>query len=90
MTAVGSQPLWLGSLGRFHALEDFLGDPLGDLRNDCISRAVALEVVGDIQSEGKPMTARDSLPVSHLTPSVRLSNENLTTHGDRAVRLLGE
>ena len=72
-----------------HALEYLLGDPVGYLRNDSISRRVALAMVGSIQSEGNPMIARDSGPVSHLTPSVLFSNENLTTDGDAAVGLVG-
>ena len=74
-----------GLLGlRRHAREDLPCDPHRYLRDDRISRGVNLASVGRIQPEGNPIGARDSPPVNHRTPSVRLSNENLATQTDEA------
>ncbi|CAI8877061.1 Protein of unassigned function [Pseudomonas brassicacearum] len=53
-----------------------------DLRNDGISGSESLCKVGRIQSEANPIIFRRSLPLSHLMPSVRVSDESCTAHSD--------
>ena len=63
-------------------LYEFFGDPLCDLRDDGVSGSESFCKVGRIQSESKPIIFRRSLPLSHLMPSVRLSDESGTAHSD--------
>jgi hypothetical protein len=57
-------------------------NPLRNLRNNGISGSESLCKVGLIQSEAKPIILRRSLPLSHLIPSVRVSDESGTAHSD--------
>ena len=56
--------------------------PLRHLRNNGISGTESLCKVGRIQSEVKPIILSRSLPLSHLIPSVRVSDESGTAHSD--------
>ena len=55
-------------------------DPFRDLRNNGVSGSESLRKVGRIQSEAKPIIFRRSLPLNHLIPSVRVSDESCTAH----------
>lgn len=57
-------------------------DPLRDLRNDGVSGTESLCKVGRIQSEANPIILRRSLPLNHLIPSVRVSDESGAAHRD--------
>ncbi|CAI8907988.1 hypothetical protein EMIT0P265_40319 [Pseudomonas zeae] len=57
-------------------------DPLRHLRNNGISGTESLRKVGRIQSEAKPIILSRSLPLSHLIPSVRVSDESGAAHSD--------
>jgi hypothetical protein len=57
-------------------------NPLRHLRNNGVSGSESLRKVGRIQSEAKPIILRRSLPLSHLIPSVRVSDESGTAHSD--------
>jgi hypothetical protein len=57
-------------------------NPLRNLRNNGISGSESFRKVGRIQSETKPIIFRRSLPLSHLIPSVRVSDESGTAHSD--------
>jgi hypothetical protein len=57
-------------------------NPLRHLRNNGISGTESLRKVGRIQSEAKPIIFRRSLPLNHLIPSVRVSDESGTAHSD--------
>jgi hypothetical protein len=63
-------------------VDQFFSQPLRDLRNNGISGSESLRKVGRIQSEAKPIILRRSLPLSHLIPSVRVSDESGTAHSD--------
>ncbi len=52
------------------------------MRNNGISGTESLCKVGRIQSEAKPIILSRSLPLSHLIPSVRVSDESGTAHSD--------
>jgi hypothetical protein len=56
--------------------------PFRDLRNNGVSGSESLCKVGRIQSEAKPIIFSRSLPLSHLIPSVRVSDESGTAHSD--------
>lgn len=60
----------------------FPPNPLRNLRNNGISGTKSLCKVGRIQSEAKPIILSRSLPLSHLIPSVRVSDESGTAHSD--------
>ena len=64
------------------SLHQLSPNPLRDLRNDGVSGSESLCKVGRIQSEAKPIILRRSLPLSHLIPSVRVSDESGTAHSD--------
>ena len=70
----------LGSIGG----REQAGDPFGYLRHDRIARSESAVRIEGIQALGNPMYARDSLPLNHLIPSVRVSDENLRTESDPA------
>jgi hypothetical protein len=57
-------------------------NPLRDLRNNGISGTESLRKVGRIQSEAKPIIFSRSLPLNHLIPSVRVSDESGTANSD--------
>jgi hypothetical protein len=57
-------------------------NPLRNLRNNGVSGTKSLCKVGRIQSEANPIILRRSLPLSHLIPSVRVSDESGTAHSD--------
>ena len=50
--------------------------------HSAISGSESFRKVGRIQSEAKPIIFRRSLPLSHLMPCVRLSDESGTAHSD--------
>ncbi|NHW99066.1 hypothetical protein [Pseudomonas koreensis] len=56
--------------------------PLRHLRNNGIFGTESLRKVGRIQSEAKPIILSRSLPLSHLIPSIRVSDESGTAHSD--------
>jgi hypothetical protein len=56
--------------------------PLRHLRNNGVSGTKSLCKVGRIQSEAKPIIFSRSLPLSHLIPSVRVSDESGTAQRD--------
>lgn len=57
-------------------------DPFADLRYDGVSCSESLHNVGCIQSEAQPISFRRSLPLSHLIPCVRFSDESGTAQSD--------
>ncbi len=57
-------------------------DPLRHLRNNGVSGTESLCKVGRIQFEAKPIILSRSRPLSHLIPSVRVSDESGTAHSD--------
>jgi len=57
-------------------------NPFRNLRNNGVSGTKSLCKVGRIQSEAKPIILRRSLPLSHLIPSVRVSDESGTAQRD--------
>lgn len=60
----------------------FPRNPLCDLRHNGVSGSESLCKVGRIQSEAKPIIFRRSLPLNHLIPSVRVSDESGTAQSD--------
>jgi hypothetical protein len=62
--------------------DQLFGDPLRDLRYDGVSGRESFCKVGRIQSEAKPIIVRRSLPLNHLIPSVRFSDESGTAQRD--------
>jgi hypothetical protein len=71
-------------------VDQFFSQPLRDLRNNGISGSESLRKVGRIQSEAKPIILRRSLPLSHLIPSVRVSDESGTAQRDLGSVAVGQ
>ncbi len=57
-------------------------NPLRDLRDNGVSDSESLRKVGRIQSEAKPIIFRRSLPLNHLIPSERVSDESCAAYSD--------